>query len=377
MKNAAGLTLKSHTSYFPALTGVRAIAAFLVYVHHVRAPQGNIPDWLFSFMTAGHIGVTVFFVLSGFLISYRYAEALEHKQIGFGNYLIRRVARIYPLYFVLSLIILFWQRDFSGWHWFLNLSLLKGFFDMEKFSGIAQGWSLTVEESFYLTAPLLFYGFRKSGLGTVLLVLMTGATLVGLAKIADSESFMGNLHFMADFTLFGRIFEFYCGYQLARIYKNRSSKAPSGSFFTLWGSVLALAGYALVAFAQGKTFTFPFPVTPETVANNFVLPLGIGLWFYGLISEKTWLRDFLGSRLFQVLGKSSYAFYLIHAGWFFEVIYFHIYPSKITTFFFLNIGAIAIYYCFEEPLNQYIRRKADARELKKKLQQAGFPKQKA
>ena len=48
--------------------------------------------------------------------------------------------------------------------------------------------------------------------------------------------------------------------------------------------------------------------------NNVMLPPGIIMLFYGLITEQTWLRQLLETRLFDLLGKSSYVFYLIHVG---------------------------------------------------------------
>src|SRR5690606_2917117 len=79
-------TSTQHSAYFPALTGVRAVAAFLVFIHHMRPPDGVLPHFLQLYLTAGHIGVSIFFVLSGFLIAYRYEESLNTNTVNFGNY---------------------------------------------------------------------------------------------------------------------------------------------------------------------------------------------------------------------------------------------------------------------------------------------------
>ena len=376
--NAAPSLLKpKQVAYFPALTGVRALAAYLVYAHHVRLPEGSLPKVLEKLIAGGGAGVTIFFVLSGFLIAYRYEAVLKEKTIAFGTYMLRRFARIYPLYLVLSVFTLLWQQNDSGWEWFLNLTLLKAFFEKEKYTGILQGWSLTVEESFYLLAPLLFYGFRKS-VSTVVLLLAFGCLLVFIAKQAGATSFFNSYDLMLGWSLFGRSFEFYCGYKLAQYLKAKRTHERKGSLFTWLGSLGILAGLVIIGYAIEQQFVFEFPLSPFLLFNNFVFPLAITLWFYGLVTERTLLSKLLSSKLFHVLGKSSYAFYLIHFGWFFEVFYFHVHSSRISAFFFLVTCSIAIYYLFEEQVNQFLRRKFDARDLRKKLNlQPDFSKQKA
>ncbi|MBK0402343.1 acyltransferase [Adhaeribacter sp. BT258] len=377
MNSAPAFSKPQYTAYFPALTGVRALAAYLVYAHHVRLPEGSLPKMLEKLIAGGGAGVTIFFVLSGFLIAHRYEALLKEKTIAFGSYMLRRFARIYPLYLVLSVFMLLWQQNDSGWQWFLNLSLLKAFFEEEKYTGILQGWSLTVEESFYFLAPLLFWSFRKIGVSTVVLLIASGCLLVLIAKQAGSDSFLSNYDLMLGWSIFGRGFEFFCGYKLAHFIKSGEQRERKGSVFTWLVSLGIIAGLVVIGYAIDLQFTFEFPFSPFLLINNFIFPLAITLWFFGLISEQTVFSKILSSRIFQVLGKSSYAFYLIHFGWFFEAFYFHVHASRISAFFFLVACSVGIYYLFEEPVNQYIRRKFDVRELKKKMQQPDFLKQKA
>ena len=377
MNSQAPKLQPQQTAYFPALTGVRALAAYLVYAHHVRNGAINLPELLEKFLTGGGAGVTIFFVLSGFLIAYRYETVLQEKTIAFGTYMWRRFARIYPLYLALTVFTLLWQKNYAGWEWFLNLTLFKAFFENEKYSGILQGWSLTVEESFYLAAPLLFYGFRRIGITVIPVLLAGGALIVFLAQKVGSESFMNSFDLMLGWSLFGRAFEFYVGYKLAHYLKITGNLLRNSSKFTWLGSVGVIAGLITIGYAIDQQFSFGFPVSPFLLINNFVFPFAIVVWFYGLLTERTFFSRILSSRLFQVLGKSSYAFYLIHFGWFFEAFYFHVHASRISAFFFLIGCSIAIYYLFEEPVNQFLRRKFDAKELKKKMQLPEFLQQKA
>ena len=153
-------------NYYPGLTSLRAIAALMVYLHHFNPLPPSLS--LFGFSLWGivqefHVGVTIFFVLSGFLITDRYLDA----QINFKTYFWFRFCRIYPIYFIISLLTLiislisYGIDSFNFKELILNITLTKGFFDQYKFSMVAQGWSLTVEETFYLLAPLIFILVRK------------------------------------------------------------------------------------------------------------------------------------------------------------------------------------------------------------------------
>jgi peptidoglycan/LPS O-acetylase OafA/YrhL len=111
-----------------------------------------------SLLTVGHIGVALFYVLSGFLNAYNYAAKARE---GGRRFLVqcfgRRIARIYPLYLFLLLVTFAATAPLpDALTAFLNVTLLKGFFWNYYFSGIAQARPLTVEETFYLLAPLLF-----------------------------------------------------------------------------------------------------------------------------------------------------------------------------------------------------------------------------
>ena len=86
--------------FFPALTGYRAIAAWMVFVYHFFPFKNpNIPDFVKDIAGQLHMGVDMFFVLSGFLITYRY---FDENPINFKKYMVNRIARIYPMYFLFT-----------------------------------------------------------------------------------------------------------------------------------------------------------------------------------------------------------------------------------------------------------------------------------
>lgn len=95
--------LSPGTAYFKPLTGLRCVAAYLVYLYHYNIYPvftGNLI--LRDFVHELHIGVSIFFVLSGFLIAYRYLGKIELSISFLFTYFRNRVARIYPVYFLLT-----------------------------------------------------------------------------------------------------------------------------------------------------------------------------------------------------------------------------------------------------------------------------------
>ena len=104
-------------------------------------------------------------MLSGFLITYRYFD--DHP-IHFRKYMVNRVARIYPMYFLLTAAV-FWVWVFQNNTWspektveaILSFTMTKALFEKYNFEGIPQGWTLTLEELFYLAAPLYFILIRR------------------------------------------------------------------------------------------------------------------------------------------------------------------------------------------------------------------------
>src|SRR5579864_3360156 len=89
-----------------ALTSVRWLAALLVFVyHHDGLAYGTrAANPFVSFIQEGHIGVTIFFVLSGFLITTRYMENFRARTQSIYTYVTNRIARIYPLYYFLLIV---------------------------------------------------------------------------------------------------------------------------------------------------------------------------------------------------------------------------------------------------------------------------------
>nr|WP_262904853.1 acyltransferase [Hymenobacter pini] len=351
-------------TYLPAFTGIRAVAAYLVYLHHFN-PFASKPGLapLAALVMEFHVGVPIFFVLSGFLITLRYAALPLMQPRQWVCYLRNRWARIYPVYLLLTLLTYAVSRQQGTFYLpelLQSLTLTQAFFDQTKYIGIAQAWSLTVEECFYLLAPLVFVLARRFprlvwaqpfgllGLGIALVV-------VCAPYYTALHGLFGNFKFMLLFTFLGRCFEFYAGIQLAILYQQRL--LPTGShrrLRTLSGlAIMGTCVAGMVLIKGGYTYGQEHPL--GVVLNNVALPGGILVFFMGLLTEETRLRQLLSIPLLQTLGKSSYVFYLIHMGVVHNWLATHITANGFLLFGLLIVLAVLIHYGIEEPLNRRLR----------------------
>jgi peptidoglycan/LPS O-acetylase OafA/YrhL len=183
--------------YFPGLNGLRFVAAALVMMAHIEQLKKdeslpNLDAWPI-FGQSGQNGVTLFFVLSGFLITYLLLE--EDRLTGrihIRNFYIRRILRIWPLYYLivaLGFFVLPWCIQVSG----LENALKTGYWPklglfllflpnlaMVSYPQVpftAQAWSVGTEEQFYLIWPWLLRKFKHM-LPAMLLCITVGIVLV-------------------------------------------------------------------------------------------------------------------------------------------------------------------------------------------------------
>jgi peptidoglycan/LPS O-acetylase OafA/YrhL len=313
--------------YYPALTGLRAVAAYLVFfVHFIPA---GLSDWAARVIGQFYVGVGMFFVLSGFVIATRYQSSVQWTRAWWRYYVWRRAARIYPIFLLLNGITLAYvylpvppdKGANSLLLVLLSQSLLHGFSRTLKFVGIPQAWSLTVEECFYFSAPILLLAWRRWGSKAaavfVLSVLSLGLGLTALLKDrADLHGLFGSYRHMFNFSYFGRVLEFVMGVGLARWW----AAYPGGNVVRWpWRT---LAGIGIMGLAVGLLAWVHSPIDwydglrypTATALKDLLFPAGVTLLLAGLLAERSWLRAILATPLLQALGRSSYFFYLIHYG---------------------------------------------------------------
>ncbi len=166
--------MKNDKVFFPGLNSLRAIGAFTVFVGHIellRQDFGfrNHMDIPFYTTTSGHLGVILFFVLSGFLITYLLLEEkIRFRNISLGKFYIRRILRIWPIYYLMLLLAFFIFPsifpDYPGknsLHFWPKLLLCIFFLpnlSLAMFGGMPGAshlWSIGVEEQFYFMWPAI------------------------------------------------------------------------------------------------------------------------------------------------------------------------------------------------------------------------------
>jgi peptidoglycan/LPS O-acetylase OafA/YrhL len=167
---------KKQKSTIASLDGIRAMACLIVVSYHLSLVTTNdVPLWyvqkapafLDALAFAGDTGVTLFFILSGFLLFLPYAKALlfDAPWPSLRQFYLRRALRILPAYYVtLFLMILIWHREYLHPDHIRQLFLFLTLFmdsSADTFKQITGPfWTLAVEWQFYLLLPLLAYGMR-------------------------------------------------------------------------------------------------------------------------------------------------------------------------------------------------------------------------
>lgn len=157
-----------------ALDLLRAFAVLLVLGHHLRPLDLALPRFLQpiaqSWINGGWLGVDLFFVLSGFLVSgLLFQEYQRHGKIRIGRFLIRRGFKIYPPFYVFIAIVIYIQYSNYNYNLITRKQILaEVFFVQNYFPGLLDHtWSLAVEEHFYLMLPaaLLIFIVLNPGSG--------------------------------------------------------------------------------------------------------------------------------------------------------------------------------------------------------------------
>ncbi len=349
---------------FNALTGFRCLAACMVFIYHNRKYWSRtqlLHPEILRFINEFHIGVSLFFVLSGFLIAYTYGEKPLRSYGDYGRFFLLRIARIMPLYWLI-LTCYYLDRPYSnGTFTWLTYSLVHAFSNRHNLEGIAQAWSLNVEMVFYLLAPLLCLLQRKHllYLVTFLAALFLLAWGIGAAwhtKNGNPQQYLYPLNFLVHSSFFGFSSQFLAGMLLAASWKNGG-----------WALLRRLPHKTLIGFTGIFISCYVIGISKQTIHYHgtdsipgllillLVLPVFTVITFAGLMEERNLVQRFFASRVMVLLGNASFAFYLIHISYVnMKIKSWLLLPDR--NFVLLWIVAVVLYLVVEKPIYQLFRR---------------------
>lgn len=312
---------------FPGLDSIRAVASIAVVGTHVAFWAGFYPRGTLGTMAARlDIGVAIFFVLSGFLLSRSFLRAWlvgrPHPPI--GRYFWKRALRVMPLALVVTLgaLVLLPENDDLGWlAWLRNLSLVELYFGGLP-AGLTHLWSLTTEIAFYIALPVIMGLFaavarrhRSAASVLVLCAVLVVVTVVWVVEFSDVRP-------TANQWLPGHLSWFAAGIALAALsLRPQWRPAPIAAIHQLaqqpgacW--VLAGAGFLLASTPLAGPASL-LPATTEQhlmkvliytiIATLVVLPSALGPR-----DDSTPYSRFMGSRVLRHLGLISYSIFCVH-----------------------------------------------------------------
>lgn len=293
-------------NYYPALDGLRGTAILLVVVYHNFG--------FINYTSFGWLGVDLFFVLSGFLITDILLNTVG-KPGYLKNFYLRRALRIFPLYFLCLFIFLFLiprlfpapgvdyyqQNQFWLWAYLQNWLYI---FKPTDATSLHHLWSLAVEEQFYLVWPLIILLVRKTQ--TLLFIISMVLCAVLVLRLWAWQNEDANFAYYQLYT-FTRIDGLCIGCMVALI--NRINN----KFFTRYTAVVVLF-FALLNisfFLLNRRYQFSFPYL--ALAGYTTFAMLFGLLVQEAISQKTAIINFLfNNSILRFFGKISYGFYILH-----------------------------------------------------------------
>jgi peptidoglycan/LPS O-acetylase OafA/YrhL len=300
--------VSNNRSYYPALDGLRGIAILLVVFLH------NF-DFL-NYFFFGWLGVDLFFVLSGFLITEILLKTLDQPHF-IRNFYMRRVLRIFPLYYLVLIICLLIlpmirsvhvNSDYyihnQGWLWTYLQNWLFSFKEPFGDKILLHTWSLAVEEQFYLVWPFIILLLRKPG--RLLWFLLSLLIIVGIARYAVFVYMKEDLTYSSLYT-FTRIDGLCIGAMLAIVMKINPDFLKK---YTTW-IVLLMAAINFGFYFINKQQAITLPYLAFIGYTTFAVLFGI-LVYEAVIGESKIIRFFLTIPLLKFFGRISYGLYVYH-----------------------------------------------------------------
>jgi peptidoglycan/LPS O-acetylase OafA/YrhL len=283
------------------IQGIRALAFFLVFIFHLNA----------SWLPGGFIGVDIFFVISGFLMTSIIVDQKNRNTFSYYDFYLKRLKRIFPAYVIFIFITLFfgafiylnrdiWTLQKSGGSSILfvsNLLFARGdsYFGAQLSENpFLHTWSLAVEMQFYFILPLILMFSPKKYLSKIILLIIIVSTIYSSTII-----FLENNKSSAYFSLAFRIPEFLIGGFYALAFKEKLN------FNKIYNNLFAISSFTILilsAFLINENSFFPgaTALIPTIAAANL------------LVIDDNIISNFFSKKIAVFFGELSYSLYLWH-----------------------------------------------------------------
>lgn len=339
-----------------ALTSLRILAAIHVVLFHCARPifDQTFANWvdltrhssppvrlavlilgrgISNFLSAGPWSVSLFFILSGFILFYNYGNS-SSRSVTAGKFWIARFARIYPVYLLGLLMIApfvlhdWYASEMYGLHHtivggVLAVSLLQSWFPKYATFWNGPGWSMSVEAFFYALFPLLMLPLRRVNGAGKLVGIILACWVVSIVKTpliwkialhwwawTHARFHTSLVTAVTDYAPLSRLPEFVAGMALGRLMLLRGGPVLRGPKLAML--TIAAAGTCLILAALGNHCPWYF------AAAGGLTPL-FALVIWSLTIEDSFVAKLLAWSPLVFLGEVSYSIYIIHlplAHWF-------------------------------------------------------------
>lgn len=358
-----------HKEEIVSLTSLRFFAAFYILLYHVYGLSLNdidvtarLPTWrvFHNFLLQGYLAVDFFFVLSGFILAYRYIPEFRNQNFNYKDFLLKRFARLYPVHalMVLFVFILFIIFSFWGLHpasnprnlsiFLFNLFMLNGLWLTEDFFFNAPSWSISLEFVIYFLFPVIVFLTNLLNARSLVIVIVLCIIIMDHEihyYFKESVTTLTNIYGLLRISL-----EFTLGVAVYRVYDVRGLKSDISKY--IYMTVISI-GYMLCSPVSNTCLVFAFSILIFCCAD----------------AKRQGIKTIFDVNLLAYLGKISFSLYMVHYSACLMFLYFvpnllaldrnieSMLVLCVLTIFMSLVMAIFMYHYVEKPARHWITKK--------------------
>lgn len=351
------------------LTSLRFIAAMLIVIHHSAAYFGLSE---YSAVLALPQGVSFFFILSGFILSYNHSDT---RASDWKLFYLNRFARLWPAHIAAAALWLYFgypgfvgvEKNVAIFATITNLTLTQSFIPFSAFYSSINpvAWSISVEVFFYLVFPLIVAGGIVSASRwlaasfALLVAIITAVVLFDVPNATEDPMGVSVSSIIYSFPL-ARLFEFCLGCFTAFLFKKYNGhRFNKQTLLEIAALGLVILSMALTASQEFRMLLPPYyPVGAWTIWSGSCIPMAVLIYVMAVGGGK--VSKALSNRVIVYLGEISFSLYLVHLTMLcIFMVYAQSLPSSFAGFSIYIAASIAmsalLYHAIENPCRRIIK----------------------